>query len=315
MALQTPSSGLPAGKKKKMMSEKNNNSPPDPENYKEDSSHYEGHANIWEAILGDSGLLVKLLPHIVSQANMRPDWMCEEQNSDGFNFLLFWPTLTPPGIAALIRHQAGSETNECETSYPVLEGALVDLRLESVYPWLNGLEGEICGRTACGQMISFFDCFYFKNKSQYFLDAIIPFRLFGIAFSLGVPEEQSLVSSEGRYYERQKSKFLKENPGQGPEDFQNPSLSLVGSKILFPSEYCSIYNFRTPIKSVVSVKIAGLTLYKLGVILGGLDDDELPCELYASEHVLNGYSPKTGDDIQGVLRLAGYIASEFEKLQ
>lgn len=46
----------------------------------------------------------------------------------------------------------------------------------------------------------------------------------------------------------------------------------------------------------------------LTAALAGFDGPDLRCVIYVAEHVLRGYEPKVGDDIEGVLWMSGMIA-------
>jgi hypothetical protein len=82
---------------------------------------------------------------------------------------------------------------------------------------------------------------------------------------------------------------------------------LKGSSVLLPTETATEYEFRLPITEVDKIAITNIAFYRLKFELFGAEGKALEGYLYASEFALNGYEPKTGEDIKGFLWFSGYI--------
>lgn len=274
--------------------------------------HIETHGDKWDMLFAEGvEKLVPMLPQIIQESASHEAWVCKDAASDAFAAFMLWPVASPPGIGSIIEHEAGSNTNEYATSYPVLEGADVLLRIKDVYTWENKLEGEVTAVALDEREITFFDCFYFKYGGTYHADDQLTFKLSALAYTLEPATDQGALIREGAFYDSQKQQFFEENPDAAPEDFPDGiAISFRGARLLIPREYASVYEFRVPILSVESFHLADELIYKLRVILCG-EDDGLPCFLYVAAHKLGEYTPAAGDDIQGVCWLSGYLADEF----
>ena len=118
---------------------------------------------------------------------------------------------------------------------------------------------------------------------------------------------------EGPLYEKQLEKFLSENPSKTKEDFPFAFISFTNRVIFIPSIHVPVFKFRCPVLSVFKTSFLDHVIYKLYVPLVGEGDDAVYCNLYVSEHLLNGYIPHEGDDIEGVLWMNGHIARSATK--
>ena len=273
--------------------------------------HVESHGDKWAAVFTDLSMFVPRLPQIINEAKSKDSWFWRDPGSDAFAAFMLWPNFSPPGIGSIIEHEAESDQNVYATSYPVLEGIPVKLSVTGTYQWENGLEGELTAVVEEEREISFFDCFYFKTKGAYPTDRPQMFKLAALALLLEPAKDSSVSIREGEFYEAQRQEFLEDNPDKTAADFPKEiTISFRNARLLIPRVYASEYEFRTAILSVETVTIKETMLYRFLVKLCP-EGNGFPCFLYASEHVLNGYLPAVGDDVQGVLWLSGYSADEL----
>lgn len=274
--------------------------------------HVESHGDKWAAVFPDLGMFVPSLPQIINEAKSKDSWFWRDPGSDAFTAFMLWPDFIPPGIGSIIEHEAESDQNVYATSYPVLEGVPAELSVTGTYQWENGLEGELTAIVEEEREISFFDCFYFKTKGAYPTDRPQMFKLAALAFLLEPAQDSSVSICEGEFYEAQRQEFLEENPDKTAADFpQEITISFRGARLLIPRVYASEYEFRTTVLSVETVAFEETKFYRFQVKLCQ-EGNGFPCFLYASEHVLNGYMPAAGDDVQGVFWLSGYRADELD---
>ena len=59
------------------------------------------------------------------------------------------------------------------------------------------------------------------------------------------------------------------------------------------------------IEAIDAFEHDGQKVYRLEMVLMRPDDEEFRLPVYAAEHVLDGYVPRLGDDVQGVLWVQG----------
>lgn len=273
----------------------------------------ENHYARWQSLFADGDRLAGLLPGVLEEAAPIGDWVGGD-TEDAFYALFLWPGATSPGIGALVRQNAAGTDAELVSTYPVFDGAPAELTVHGSVAWKNGREGEVNATGPEGQAISFFDCFYYKNKPLYEKESTLPFTLFGLVHAIGPAKDGGALVTEGPAYEEALGEFLKENPEKTADDFPGLTLSLRGARLLFPYLRTSEYEFRTPILSVESVTLADTSLYKLHVVLCGTEEG-LPCHLYVPAYLFGLHDPQPGEDIQGVCWLAGYLATEMEIIQ
>ena len=58
---------------------------------------------------------------------------------------------------------------------------------------------------------------------------------------------------------------------------------------------------------IKETSLCGVKLYIMTTVFVGHGEKEIRGTLYASERILNGYAPKVGDDVQGILWMTGTI--------
>jgi hypothetical protein len=272
--------------------------------------HFEGHGDSWQAVFSEgTEKIFSSLSQIIPESHLQGNWVRGKKGDADFAAFLLWPGPLPTGIGSLVAAAPENGNTVYVSSYPVFDGADVELSVKSIYSWGNEWEGEVTV-VSNERTFTFFDCVYFKNKAQYSLDTSILFKLSALAYSLKPAKQQYVKLTGGTaLYDAVKQEFLEHTPKNGDDFPPYIVVSCKGATLLTPKEYACLYEFRTPILSVEKIELSGTVLYKLSVDLSSDERHELPCFLYVAEHILNNYSPAIGDDVEGVCWLSGYPAS------
>jgi hypothetical protein len=94
--------------------------------------------------------------------------------------------------------------------------------------------------------------------------------------------------------------------GQEPRPF---TVSFDGAKILLPHSQGDKddYSFQTAIEELAALDFLGYPLYRLRGTFMLVHDQPFRLDLYAGEHVCQGYNPEIGDEIRGTLWLQGRL--------
>ncbi len=162
-----------------------------------------------------------------------------------------------------------------------------------------------------GASISFFDPEFFKNRHIYESGKAYDFSVAGIAYVLKPAKQQSLTIDEGPILEMERERLLEEDPNADPNSIIPVELSLAEMRCLLPRELADDSEFRTVIDEAGYFEVEGHGVFRLRATMMIPDDHHFDINLYASEAVLEGYRPKPGDSIEGVLWLQGRLASDL----
>lgn len=202
---------------------------------------------------------------------------------------------------------------EAGPGYPLMQGQPNKLIICGQKAWKNELEGDIFARKdkKDGPSISFFNPYFFYDAKQYVKGRITTVNLAALALSCEESKDKEVVLSKGNsLYDQELEKFLAENPDKTEADFEAPVIQLAGMRILISRNYLSLYEFRCPVLEVRKLKFCGKTIWKMTVPFVGWNEQEIIGNLYVPDEILNGFKPKKGDDIQGVLWMTGYSPVE-----
>ena len=122
------------------------------------------------------------------------------------------------------------------------------------------------------------------------------------------PQEGSTLEiNEGALFEHIQKEFLEKNPDKTAADMMPISISTQGMTYFEEEEFKTVYDYRGMLISVDQDEVFGEKCFKLSVVIYKTPNEQefVAINLYASEHVLEGYIPKEGDDITGRLILFG----------
>jgi hypothetical protein len=123
-------------------------------------------------------------------------------------------------------------------------------------------------------------------------------------------EKDKIVVTEGPMIEMERQRRLEEDPKADVSQINSVEVSLAELRCLLPSDkYPDDAEFRTVIEQVGYFELEGIGIYFLRATLMRPDDNDFNGIIFASESVLNGYTPKCGDSIEGVMWLQGALIS------
>jgi hypothetical protein len=270
------------------------------------AEHFEGLGDVWSALLGKGESCVSIVQKILAEGVASPQNHARYED-ETLVALMHYPASGSIRAGALIVHKPKSEINEFYSAYPILEGRSNRLTIDDTHRWSNGVEGEVAAIAGGEIPVSFFAPFYFRDFAKFTLDTAVSVNLGALAFSLNQAEPQEFTIKEGGFYEFRREEFLEDNPGKTEADFSPPVISMRGAKIFVHSHYSCEFEFRCPVLAVEEISFMGIKIYKLTVDFVGRDDDLISGYLYASEHILHGYVPEVGHDVEGVLWMTGTI--------
>jgi hypothetical protein len=275
--------------------------------------HFEAHGDRWEVfgLLEEPDTLVKLIRYCVENGIMQKEMVSSIAATDKKIVPLIYPSLGDMQICALI--EKSDKESQFISMYPLMEGIANELRIEDIYTWKNGIEGEVICTFADKIEVSFFAPFYHKE----FIDSNINKKemiwLAGLASSVKNANGEKYEIDKGPFYEMQLAEFLKENPNKTPNDFPFVTVLTKGLAAMLPTSYFCEYEYRGTIENIRYLDFFGEQCAKIKICIVRPDDKQLKINLYISKFILKGYIPKKGDDIRGVMWLTGYLKKKVIK--
>lgn len=272
--------------------------------------HFEGLGNAWAAVFGESSEgITQCLPWVLAEGTLKQDCQVIYKEDKKHIALLQAPAAGDIQAATLLVKTEQAKNMEVWSGYPVLQGIPNNLVINKTHTWSNGVEGVVSAHAANdGPPVTFFAPFYFRDFMKFAPGATLSISLGALAFKISKAEANPFTISEGPFYEMRLAEFLKENPEKTKEDFPHVEVSYAGARVLLPAAYACEWTFRCPVLGVEQTKLMDTRFVKISTEFVGLDDEVIRGFLYASEHVLNGYAPQPGDDVEGVLWMTGSIA-------
>ena len=184
------------------------------------------------------------------------------------------------------RHPAGNAVWTCAvttgesltTAYPVAGGIGHEVTVTEVIEWANGVEAQVAFDLS-GRRAAAFDAGYFRPVEYEAGDAI-RLDLSGFAYEVAPAGGESQVTEGGV-----------------PEEGQQAFVGFDGGDV-------DDYLLRGRVEEVRHGEFRGRDLYGLRIPIpeGG------EVAVYAADHVLDGYVPEPGDEVEGVVWLQAWVA-------
>jgi hypothetical protein len=278
--------------------------------------HSETLGDIWDAVLGDSEKMTPLLSEAIAKGEKTDQVMLLRNEEEIEVTMLQYPNNGLIKVGMLLVKTKADESWIFYSAYPILDGIRNPLTINAIHTWKNGVEGVVSAeRTPDGPPVTFFDPFYFKEQKQLTPETDQNITLAALALSIRQTIMNEFVVKEGAFYEDRLKEFLEKNPDKSKNDFSPPEISLRGARILFPTQYVCEWEYRCNVTGCAQLTYFGTKFYRMEVIFVGEDDADIKGIIYASEHVVNGYKPRAGHDIEGVLWMTGHIANAVPENQ
>lgn len=273
--------------------------------------HYESLEPIWEATLGDKTTVLEAFAHFTSNATP-PNRINSINDERGFVLLSQSPSEGDMVAGVLGTQQAGKEVLEARAFFPLLKGYPNPLIIHDTHTWASKLEGTIAAQLyPDGSSIDFFAPYYFLDQKEFEKakqqEKPLTVELGAMAFSMGPAQTLGYSVDQGSLYETALEHFLGENPDKTQADFENPTVTTEGLRLLMPTQYTCEWAYRCPVEGVEQLLFYNMPFFKLTVPLVGVGETVMRIHLYVSQAELNGYVPSVGEDIEGVLWMSGSI--------
>lgn len=196
------------------------------------------------------------------------------------------------------------------SGYPVaLDGVVQTVTINRVDPWEYGIEGWIHVTVADTASVSFFDTMFFAGSDQLVPDQQVDVSFAGLAYWLRPIQMRSFEIKEGPMWEMERERRIKE--GEEEKEASRPvEIHMTGASIFLPhggDEIPDDAQFQGVIDALDSFDHDGQRIYRMEMVVMRPEDKEFRIAVFASEHVLDGYVPQLGEDVEGILWLQGRI--------
>lgn len=278
--------------------------------------HFEGLGDIWDAYFGekkdenDIGVF-NFVPDVIQNGKLAHAVKTEDDSRNAILFYVHKPSKTSPvGFEGASILNSKSKHLEFASIYPIFDASASTVRIQDIYAWGNGVEGEVAVSYEGSEQI--IGCFlrdfavHFPKLSR---GSLCRMELSALAFSLKKSSNEPIILNSGKAYEFMLQEFLAENPGKTRSDFPSAEVCLDGSVMLFPTGYASELEYRLPVESVEPFEAYGVKGVKIGTTFstGAVNGNSTKGTLYATEFVYGDYIPQVGDDIQGIMWMTANI--------
>lgn len=199
------------------------------------------------------------------------------------------------------------------SGYPVvLDGIRHTVQVERIESWEYGIEGWLHVRVTDEEVsLAFFDTRFYAGSAEIQAGERIDVMLAGIAYSLEPLRQTSIEINEGPFWEMEKQRRLDE--GKSPEEAAKPvKLMLSGMSAFFPrsGDECDDAEFAGVIDDIQSFQHGEIAMYRLEVVVLRPGDESFRLPIFVSEVVLNGYVPRLGEDVRGLMWVQGYVVGK-----
>jgi hypothetical protein len=268
-----------------------------------------GHGNRWNALYANYA--EEKLARDVEEAQLicQTDCINVEGESDQMEqvFCFRWGSDRLVN-QVLVVSRSEKQSNFLFSAYPViLDGMNIDVTIDRVEPWEYGIEGWIHGRVTSEETtIHFFDTMYFSGSAALREGDSVCYRLAGLAQVLQPIKERSFEIQNGEFWEHVKKQRLEE--GESDEKASRPvEILRTGAAVFLPRDdiQCGTAEFQGVIETIDIFEHDKQKIYCMEMVLMRPGDEEFRLSVYASERVLDGYIPRLGDDVEGILWLQG----------
>jgi hypothetical protein len=194
------------------------------------------------------------------------------------------------------------------SAYPVLlDGIVHTVTVERIEPWEYGIEGWVhVSVTAENIPLAFFDTMFFNGSGELESGERIEVSLAGLAYRLHPIRMRTFEVKEGPVWEMERARQLAE--GASVEEANAPLVvHMTGAAILLPrgGDTPDDAQFQGVIETLDTIEHDGQKIYRLEMVVLRPGGEEFRLPVYASEHALDGYIPRLGEDVEGILWVQG----------
>ena len=272
-----------------------------------------GHGDHWGALYDVDEYVKDKLPRDIQESKLVCRHSCmdvkgDSERSEEVACLRFGNDRLANQV--LVVSDSSNDSRFLFSGYPVaLDGVVQHVTIDRIDPWEYGIEGWIHAKVEGASSISFFDTMYFAGSDQLASGQEIEVSFAGLAYWLRPIQMRSFEIKEGPMWEMERERRLKN--GESEKDASRPvEIHMTGASIFLPrggEETPDDAQFQGVIEQLDSFDHDGQKIYRMEMVVMRPDDGEFRIAVFASEHVLDGYVPQLGEDVEGILWLQGRI--------
>ena len=284
-----------------------------------------GHEDHWAAIDKDVKMIVaKVMPTVIAKGIVLSKVkfalrMKGKPKRKSLATAIRYPAKAHLQYMALLasNERFGKDTGYyLHSGYPCLmHGRKTLVAIRRVIPWADSLaeaiEGQIQGNVNDAK-IGFFDPLFYANKEAYSVGKRLWISLAGLAYKLHKATQNKLIVTEGPLIDEERRLAREKDPAVDVSSITSAKVNMKGSAIYMGNKkVLDDFTFRCPVLTVQRFRVDGRSFREIEVVLMRPNDEEVHLPLYASDHVLKGYEPKVGDDIEGTAWMQGVIKDKM----
>lgn len=268
----------------------------------------------WSALLGDTEQIPEILDEAIREGQcIWPKNIYELPDAEGNVGVCRVLVIDHPGDAVIqsrliCSRRENADHGNVEFGFPFLGGGMPNLlTIREIHEAGSALEAVLECSTPGGATIKLFDPYFQMLSDVYQVESTVEFVIAGLSYVLRKAEQESITITEGPMVELRRQDALKEDPDADVSAITSVEICLKGCTMLIPREETGDAEIRATVLDITWHEVRGVRMAKITVLFrGGQDSGGTVFPIYASEHVLNGYDPIPGDDIEGVVWMQGY---------
>ena len=279
-----------------------------------------GHGDHWQAVEKDSDTFIDImLPLIfkegtpVGENTFSHSLEDVEGEKQGVVHGYQYPGPdSPVSFLALVATGLREGIHDLWSAYPVCsDRGCYRMEVYEVRPWPNGVEGTVEAALPEGESIIFFDPFFFLNKERYREWEHIELSFSALAYRLESFSYDEEEIAERAAQELQRRKMIEDHVFADVVTPTTLPLTAERAADYFPCDGADdSAKIEFYIEEAVPVACIGRIFWRMtGVIMRAVDT-ELRIDVYASEQVLDGYTPQVGDNVVALVWVQGRLREE-----
>ena len=275
------------------------------------------HGTHWDAFYGDQFNAEETVSHSIQNGQLVDKHECIDVVNDSERAELVFCIRNGEGPIfedMLIVTDTPAQANQFFSGYPMIrDGISCQVEIEKIMPWEYAIEAWIQARILSFNLsITYFDTRFYATSNLLTVGQISDIVLSGLSYSLAPCNQSTIDIDSGALFEMERQRRI--DGGETGDCINRPvQVVLSGMSAFLPreGERLSDAEFRGVIQRINQFKHQELIIYRLDVAIARHDDDTFVFPIYVTEHVLDGYVPRLGEDVQGVMWVQGYLANHF----
>lgn len=281
-----------------------------------------GHGNHWDALCGIDRYMSEKIVRDIQESKLLDHYPCMDvtNGSDRAEEVtcLRWGNERIAHNVLLVS-DSSRDSRFLFSAYPVLlDGMRHAVELDHFNSWEYGIEAWAYGRVTTESVsICFFDTRYYAGSTAYQPGQRLEVSLAGLAYFLRPIQIRSFEIKEGPFWEIQRQQRLED--GESEEEAARPvEIHMTGASLFLPrhaEDSQDEAQFQGVIEAIDRFEFDGQGVYRLEMVVMRPGEDEFRLPVFVTEHVLDGYVPRLGEDVEGLLWLQGHILGLAESDQ